>query len=233
MRLIDIFFPQTIKCIMCSAEMVDGYICDSCKKDIPYISKGCSKCGGSVIGDGDICIECKKYDRIFDKGYCVAEYSGKFKEKILKFKNHNGKFLYQAFSQMMLDKYKELNIDVDVIVPIPIHDNRRKERGFNQCELLSERIAEYSGKVDKNIIIRTKDTPHQAGLNRENRINNLENAFQLVEGAKVKGKDILLIDDIFTTGTTLDECAKYLKGKGAGKIYFLCLARTPIEILSE
>lgn len=228
MRLIDIFFPSNIKCIMCSKDLEDGYICDGCLKEIKFISHGCSKCGGSLIGDGDVCLECKKYDRVFDKGYCVCEYDGKMKEKILKFKNHNGKYLSTSFSQMMLDKYKTLNLDIDIVIPIPIHTNRRKERGFNQCELLVEKIAEYSGKVDINVIYRKKDTPHQVGLNRENRITNIENAFELCKGASVKGKDILLVDDIFTTGTTLDECAKYLKNKGAKKVYCLCLARTPI-----
>ena len=215
---------------MCSKDLEEGYICDSCEKEIKYITNGCVKCGGSLIGDGDVCLECKKYERVFDKGFCVCEYDGKIKEKILKFKNHNGKFLYKPFAQMMLDKYKTLNLEIDVIIPIPIHTNRRKERGFDQCELLVEKIAEYSGKVDMNVIYRKKDTPHQVGLNRENRITNLEDAFELCKGASVKGKDVLIIDDIFTTGTTIDECASFLKKNGASNIYFLCLARTPIGV---
>ena len=233
MKVFDILFPQNVKCILCSCEMNDGYICDNCKSEIKYIYKGCIKCGGSVAGDGDVCLECKKYERVFDRGFCVCEYSGKLQEKILKFKNHNGKYLAKALSQLMVEKYKQLNLDIDIIVPMPIHFNRRKERGFNQCELLVEEIAKFSGKVDNNIIYRQKDTPHQVGLNRENRIINLGGAFALCEGISVKGKNILIVDDIFTTGTTIDECAKVLKKEGANKVYFLCLARTPINILVE
>ena len=233
MRIVDLFFPSNVKCFMCSVDLNDGYICEECKSNIKFINKGCIKCGGSLIGDGDVCLECKRYERTFDRGYCVCDYDGKIAEKILKFKNHNGKYLSKPLSKMLLDKYKELNLDIDIIIPIPIHTNREKERGFNQSELIAEDIAKYTGKVDLNVVCRKKDTPHQVGLNRENRIENLDNAFELCDGSDVKGKDILLIDDIFTTGTTINECAKFLKKKGANKVYFLCFARTPIDVLTE
>lgn len=228
MNIINLLFPSHYKCIFCSCELSDGYICDNCIYEINFISKPCAKCGGSLIGDGSVCLECKKYDRVFDKGYCVCEYSGRMQEKILKFKNNNGKYLGAAFSQLMFDKYKQLDYDPDIIIPIPIHENRRKERGFNQSEILAEKIHEYTNKVDNSILIRKKDTPHQVGLNRENRIVNLDNAFSLNKNKSVKGKNILIIDDIFTTGTTIDECAKFLKSKGANNVFYLCLARAPI-----
>lgn len=233
MRIFDILFPSNVKCFLCSREINEGYLCEGCRSEIKFIVNGCIKCGGSLVGDGDVCLECKKYERIFDRGYCVCDYEGKIAEKILKFKNHNGRYLSTPLSKMMLEKYKELNLDIDIILPIPIHKNRQKERGFNQCELLVEDIAKYSGKVDLNIVYRKKDTPHQVGLNRENRIVNLEEAFELYDGVKIKGKNILLVDDIFTTGTTINECAKFLKSKGANKVYFLCFARTPIDVLTE
>ena len=228
MSLIDLLFPSDCKCIFCSQELYDGYICSSCSHEISYITKACIKCGGTLTGDGDVCLECKKYERVFDKGYCVCDYTGRMQEKILKFKNHNGKYLGHAFAQMMLDKYKQLDCDIDVIIPIPIHVNRRKTRGFNQSEILAEKINDYTHMVDNTILIRKKDTPHQVGLNRENRIVNVTDAFLINKGKSVNGKNILIIDDIFTTGTTIDECAKYLKSMGANKIFYLCLARTPI-----
>jgi len=109
----------------------------------------------------------------------------------------------------------------DLVIPIPIHEKRLKLRKFNQSEILASKIK----IADKAIMKRIKDTPHQTGLSRKNRENNLSQAFEILDKRKVKGKVVLLVDDIFTTGATLDECSRCLYHAGAKAVYGLCLAR--------
>ena len=129
----------------------------------------------------------------------------------------------------MFKYFENIKVPFDVIIPMPIHENRLKERGFNQSELLLKDIEKNYGRVYKNLLVRTKDTPHQTGLGKANRESNLDHAFKVTDKQKVKGKIILLVDDIYTTGSTLNECAKTLKRAGASKVFALCLARTPIN----
>lgn len=229
MRISDIFFPSNYKCIFCGVEIDRDFVCENCYELLNLIKTPCVKCGGEHVGSGDVCLECRKYSREFDKGYSVCNYDGDIKIKILSFKNHNGKYLGTCFSKMMYDKFLDLKNVYDYIIPIPIHKNRQKKRGFNQSDILAKEISKNTGKVYNNIMFRRKDTPHQSGLNRDNRVENLENAFELFDGVSVEGKDILLIDDIFTTGSTIDEASRFLKSKGALKVDYLCLARTPVN----
>ena len=116
--------------------------------------------------------------------------------------------------------------ECDVIIPVPLHATRLYERGFNQAEVLCEEISKkYERQYRNDLLFRIKDTPHQTGLNRDNRLLNLSNAFKITDIKKIKNKRILIIDDIFTTGSTLDEVAFTLLKAGAKSVSGLCLAR--------
>ena len=110
-----------------------------------------------------------------------------------------------------------------------MHENRRKERGFNQVDVLAKDIASATGKVNAELLVRTRHTPHQTGLDKANRQDNIKGAFKVMNKSKIKGKTILLVDDIYTTGATINECARTLKSAGAKSVYSLCLCRTPIN----
>lgn len=227
MKVIDIFFPSNIKCIFCGDEDYKHGICDKCLENLPYIKgRTCVKCGGHVLKDEIICHECEKNEHAFHSSYALFDYDGDIKIKINQFKQSGAKYLGHTFAHMLSDFYEKLDMKVDLILPMPIHPNRLKERGFNQSELLCEVIAKNHPKlVNKDLLIRIKDTPHQTGLNRDNRLMNLSNAFEITNLKKVRNKRILIIDDIYTTGSTLDECAFTLLKAGAKSVIGLCLAR--------
>lgn len=229
MGIIDLFFPRQVKCMFCKSETGEFGICDKCLEILPMIEEpSCNKCGGRLIGDGSVCIECKGRKLDYDRCFCVLSYEEDVKQKIISFKQNGIKHIGETFAWLIERKFNELNLNVDMIIPVPINDNRLKERGFNQSEILAGELVS-TGKVNTNIIFRIIDTPHQTGLSRENREINLKDCFKVKDKKSVKGKIILLIDDIYTTGSTLSECARTLRKAGATKVYALCLARTPVE----
>ena len=227
MRIIDIFFPQNVKCIICGREDNRYGLCEECYNSLPFITgRTCVKCGGRVLDDQIVCDECAKYDHIFNKCYSIFDYDEVIKSKLIKFKQSGYKNIGQTLSYLVSEYLDNLDIDIDIIIPMPIHSNRLKDRGFNQSEILCERLTgRYKKLVIKDILFRILDTPHQTGLSRFNRMENLSGAFILKKPSRIKGKKILLIDDIFTTGSTFDECAKVLYKAGAKTVDCLCLPR--------
>lgn len=231
MKISDIFFPSNIKCILCGEECDSGIsICNKCLITLPYImGKTCSKCGGRVLEE-DTCIDCSRDLHSFTKNYCVFDYDGVIRDKILAFKKYGRKHIGEAFSKIMLDNFIKRNIPCDVIIPMPIHKSRQKERGFNQSDILVKDIADYTGLVKYNVIEKIIDTPHQTGLSRENRKTNLEGAFAIKDKSAIKGKIVLVIDDIYTTGSTMAQVSDTLLRAGAEAVYGMCLARARISL---
>jgi len=227
MRIFDIFFPQRAKCIFCNDENDKFGICDNCYESLPWIiGNTCEKCGGHVVADEKICDQCKDYNHVFKINYSIFDYDDVIAKKIIEFKQSRYKHIGEVFADIVLDFYEKLNLKVDIVIPVPIHENRYRDRGFNQSQILASKIDDvYSGLVDNNVLKRIKDTPHQTGLSRNNRQENLNKAFEVIDKKKIKGKKILLIDDIYTTGSTLDECTTTLLKAGAKSVVSLCLAR--------
>ena len=232
MSIIDLFFPRQVKCIFCSSETKEFGICDKCYESLPFLTSPiCHNCGGKLIGKGKVCIECKGRHFDFDRSFAVLSYEGDVQDKIISFKQNGNKYIGETFAWLIDRKFHELYLDIDIIIPVPISEERTKERGFNQSEVLCVELLS-TGLVDTGVIKRVVDTPHQTGLSRENRENNLKDCFKVIDKKKIKGKNVLLIDDIYTTGSTLNECSKTLKKNGVNKVFALCLARPPIRMNS-
>lgn len=228
MSIIDLFFPTQIKCIFCGKETSEFGICEECYSKLPFIEgKTCKICGTEIKGRSSTCIECKDREYSFDTNHAILHYIGEVQQKIIAFKQGGKKYYGEDFALLIERKYNELLEEIDIIVPVPINDNRLKERGFNQSEILCKDLPE--DKVNKNILKRVKDTPHQTGLSRDNRQENLLDGFEVIDKDVIKNKTILIVDDIYTTGSTLNECAKILKNNGAKSIIGLTLARTPVK----
>ena len=112
-----------------------------------------------------------------------------------------------------------------MIIPIPIHSNRRKKRGYNQCEELAKVISKKLNiPMNASVLIRKKETKPQSGLSFTQRKNNMKDAFELKNTFDIYHKNMLLIDDIYTTGATINSCSKLLKKKNANEVYFLTLS---------
>ncbi len=230
MNLSEIFFPSGIKCVFCGREVSgDINICDNCISLLPFITgKTCFRCGGRVLEE-DVCMDCAKSDHAFIRNFAIFDYDGVFREKVLAFKQSGRKHIGHAFSPFIYEKYKSLDIPFDMVIPMPISKEREKERGFNQADILIEDIESNEHNVRRDIIFKIKNTPHQTGLSKENRRVNLEGAFMVADKSLVKGKTILIVDDIYTTGSTMSQVAETLMKAKAKEVYGLTLARARIR----
>ena len=224
---VDFFFPNV--CVICgkNTNNTKSSVCHTCIQKIDYIkSSHCVTCYQPLPDGGAHCWQCKRTKYHFEIIIAVGKYTGILRELILKFKEKD--FLKENLGEILLNALKSnLNIDkIDYIVPVPLSKKREFYRGYNQAMLLAEYI---SGKTGKNIIvnnlIRVKNTKAQYELNREERLLNLKDVFELKEPWFFKNKSIVIIDDIATTCSTLEECSRVLRKSGAKNVYGLVLAR--------
>jgi len=212
--VLDFIFPKY--CIFCG--LGNSYLCHQCKasKFDYYQTQYCHVCKQEIL-EGFIHSQCKKQTKL--AGVFVVLHYNKFAKQLLKEIKYD---LYYAMvpeiSEMLKQKYSEINTKLDLVVPIPLHKKKRWERGFNQVELF---IKAFS-KPDI-VLIRKKQTITQVNLSRKERLINIKDAF-IVTG-NVNGKNILLVDDVMTSGATLEEAAVALKQAGAARVYALVWAR--------
>ena len=204
-------------------------ICNSCHGKLTYLRPPfCRGCGGTVDGVLDICRECVNSLRPWRKAYSVFEFDGLVRTMIHKFKYHGNValcrfFMHVVYSQLMKAKDKQ---NYQLIVPVPLHWFKKLTRGYNQTELLACELSKITGIPYFNMLNRNKWTKPQARLDRLRRRKNLKNAFIIKKnGIKSQKKFILLIDDVFTTGSTLEECTKTLLSSGVEFIDIITLAK--------
>ena len=216
------------RCAVCDEVIeFDSMLCDRCRAVIrPISGDTCYKCG-KVLGESEkiYCYDCSRKLHYFDRGFSVFEY-GDVKNSLYRFK-YSGRAEYAHFyayaaNKLLGDTLRRL--DVDAMIPIPIHKKRELTRGYNQAYLLAKELSAYINvPVRKDIVKRKKATAPLKRLSEQQRKNNLKNAF-IIESNDVKLKKILLIDDIYTTGATIDTVSALLRQAGIEEIYFLTVA---------
>lgn len=221
-RILKFIFPPT--CGVCNDVIaIDNliYVCPTCYDKIKTINLPSCKYCGKVFDEYEFsgfCRECASTQHYYDMAICACEYSGEVKKLLHEFKFHKRIELYSVLSDILLRKIKKETyaVNFDIITSIPLHPNRLKSRGYNQSQLIAQYIGDKLGiRYAFDIVERVKDTHSQSELHRTDRISNVKNAFRIINPAEVIGKNILLIDDILTTGSTLGECSKMLKKVGA------------------
>jgi ComF family protein len=136
-----------------------------------------------------------------------------------------------VLGQLLTEAIRHLNLADDcdaVLVPVPLHSSKRRERGFNQSELVARYALKQmaSGMEFAPVLKRHRATHSQVGLTREERIANMRDAFRVIDPASVKGRTVIVVDDVMTTGTTVSECARVLKKAGAERVFAATVART-------
>ena len=235
-RFID-YFAKIIRnylplnCPQCGGEPFDGvpgHFCAECLKEFHFIhSPVCPRCGGELSGILDVCTDClhSTLDFPWKRAVAVFKMTGAVKESIYRFKYRNCPEYARAFGQLAAGALKCSGVNVDLIVPTPLHWIRYWQRTYNQSELLSEEIGREAGIPVKNLLRRKKWTSQQAKLSREERIRNLDGAFSIRDSKNCKGRCILLTDDVMTTGSTLAAGARVLLDAGAAEVNVLVLAR--------
>ena len=232
----DALYPLDCTCDVCGEELVEKTryrLCSDCIENLPF-AKGhiCLNCGMPLDDESDYCNRCQNQKSAFVKNRSPLVYDGEVKKLIYKFKFSRKKYIAQTLGALMADKYLESGMDSEIIVYVPMTDAEVKKRGFNQAELLAY---EVGGRLDIPVLgalVKIKDTSQQKELKGKDRAVNLEGAFACLF-EQVKGRKILLVDDIFTTGATANECANTLLKAKAREVCVLTAAVTKLKIPGE
>lgn len=227
---VDLVYPR--RCANCGRDTAIHNklcLCGSCAGDIRRNPRPhCRTCGRPVDTAGAVCGECRKTKFYFTRAYSAYLYDGAFKEVIHLFKYKSRISLSGHLGMLMIEFIREepgILKDIDIITVVPLDNRRLRDRGFNQSKALASRIAEEFAVPLADMLEKAVRTRHQNELSRDERLRNLDGAFRIRRDAAVRGLNILLIDDVMTTGSTLNECSKILIEAGAGSVRCLTLAR--------
>lgn len=220
--LLDFVFPP--KCGFCNE--VTGthhFICEKCRylSIEKYINR-CKFCG--KISYSDICPECEAKRIYYEKLVFCNEYTEEFKEKIHLYKFLDKKYYYNFFSELIYERIKDE--EFDVIVPVPISKERYKERGYNQAGLIAKKLSRILNKpYNGTSLVKVKNNERQSMQNFKERQKSIKNVFEIADNY-LNGLNILLIDDIFATGSTVNECSRLLKKAGVNsiKVGVICIS---------
>lgn len=211
-------------CNACGKEIFSGYFCEDCLKSIVKINKDkCFHCGRRTLYPVNYCDSCIEKNLNFDIARSVYEYQAPLSFVIQNFKYENAKYHAEFFANEMYEIFINENLYCDVITFVPMHEKRLRKRGYNQAELLAKELSKLVGVEVLDCITKTKETEHQANLTQKEREKNLKGTFKANKKV-VAGKSVLLVDDVMTTGSTVDAISKELKRAGATKISVLTLA---------
>lgn len=241
-------FPP--KCLLCSvyydsrqatngwdasyalSDITAPYFCGSCREDLtPIVSPFCSKCGVPFVsreGDNHTCSECLLEEKHFRKARAFGVYDGGLLGAIHLLKYGKRASLFQPLSALVRETFFQFwdMSTIDLLVSVPLHVKRLRERGFNQSHLLVRRWAKREGiPFDGLTLCRNRWTKPQTTLSRTERQKNIKGAFSLRPSDRIKGRKIVLVDDVYTTGATVNECARVLMKGGAEFVDVLTLAR--------
>jgi ComF family protein len=216
--IVDFFFP--LNCLGCDVEKT--LLCESCLNTIPL--SPIQRCPGcSIPSQNGVCCPRCALNWSLDGLYVMSVYS---KESLLQtaiqfMKYKNGQSLCTRFGEWLSGS--DLKFSKFMISPVPLHTSREKTRGYNQSFLIAHSLSRYTNAPLQKLLTRARSTPPQAQLSRKNRLTNLANAFEVT--TMPSSSPILLIDDVCSTGATLNECARVLKENGASNVWGLVLAR--------
>lgn len=212
--LLNLIFPP--KCIFCSNILglnAEIHICKDCYKKIPFIDEAKAAL--------------KKGFNYYDDIVCVCEYSGIIKNALRRFKFSSKPAYARTLSLLLVQELKKMTNShkFDIIISVPLHKQKEQERGYNQSYLISKEISRELGYCEQSMVLkRIRNTGSQSRLDKSMRMTNVKDAFRVDNVEAVKGKTILLVDDILTTGNTINECCRVLKQAGAAKVIAAVIA---------
>ncbi|MFG6329160.1 MAG: ComF family protein [Lachnospiraceae bacterium] len=223
-------YPE--RCPVCGKVIpaaADYGICSSCTGKAELVkSPFCMKCGKPLGNNGEFCMDCMKKETSFICGRAVFVYNKYMKKSMESFKYYGRAEYARFYAGQMFEVYGRWieSISPDALIPVPVHINRMLDRGYNQAGIIADILGELTGiQVIHNLLIRRKDTVPQKELSYKERRDNLYKAFDIVKQTRELYQDVkcvIIIDDIYTTGSTIEECSYVLKCAHIESIYFLC-----------
>jgi ComF family protein len=235
--LLDIVYPPY--CLRCYKSLINKenkFVCPECLLSAEKMridpENICLKCGmalGPHSGQRDICPSCDTMHFPFKRNIAFGRYEESLRDLILIYKYGGEKALTKILAGFLIERLKKesgIISKINLLMPVPLTRRKKKIRGFNQSELIARILAEeFNLPLSINNLVRIKELPPQAALSRAERINNLKDAFDVLNNDELKNKTILVVDDVLTTGATAGEISRTLKKAGAASVYISVLAR--------
>lgn len=225
MELLNLLYPRT--CVICGKVLGKEKICKDCRRELSYCkSPRCCCCGKQLETlEQEYCGDCQKKPHLFRRGLAPFSHVGKIRHAVYGIKYQNQRENIDFFVEEINRHYrKEIGTwNCDIMIPVPLYYKKKRKRGFNQAEVFAKRLSKkLNMSCQTDILVRNRETRPLKELSRKARMENLQGAFT-VKKQCVRGKTILLVDDIYTTGSTLDACSAVLRRAGAKEIYFVCM----------
>jgi len=252
-EVLDRIYPSDLYCVSCG-KIIDWsrtyHLCDDCMKSIKWATdRNCAKCG-KLLGDNnpsELCFNCREHNHKFDRGFTCAEYGAHCRAMVFAMKYDGRPDIAKPIGEIMSDRLGNLVASgesegmYDLLVPVPVSRKRHQTRGYNQAALVAETLSENTGIPYYGDLLRRKDSAKMKGLTPEQRRANIQGLFEIRGSAEkseksrsavsvasaaslVNGANCLVIDDIYTTGATVDEISRVLKDAGAERVDFLSFA---------
>ncbi len=224
--LIKGIFNEKWRCLVCGKELFEkSAFCAECEKSLPFNDdKICNHCGRKLAQSAEYCTTCKGKIVEVDKCRSVFDYVEPIRRLIHKSKYYGEKYLLKIFSEYMALTYLKNYFNADFLTFVPMTKKAVKRRGYNQSKLLAENLSQLINVPVFYDIEKVKDTESQANLDKSDRLKNLTDAFRIKKYKNIKGKKILIVDDVSTTGATARAIATKLKNRGADKVFLLTVA---------
>ncbi|MEW6427487.1 MAG: ComF family protein [Thermodesulfobacteriota bacterium] len=228
-ELIRLFYP--VSCLACGSGR--QLLCPDCRAGIDLSGMPtCPVCGipfPHTAGNDHRCAACLRGDHAFDLARSAVLYQGAARQLLRDFKYRRDFSALPLFTRLLRGQLPEwLPAEADIVLPVPLHLKRLRDRGFNQALVLARGLCHARPEtIDPFVLVRDRWTVPQTSLHGRERRRNLQNAFQVKHPERVRNKTVLLVDDVMTTGTTANECARVLKKNGAARVLVATLARVP------
>lgn len=219
---VDLFFPR--QCVGCGK--VGSFLCLECHRKLPKLLPPiCPRCGRPQAS-GIVCPSCRQSQTEIDGIRSPFRFDEVMRQAIHQLKYHNLKAISPCLAGLLADYLRSNSLPGEVLVPVPLHPRRLRERGYNQSSLLARELGKLTNlPVVEDCLVRIKEArPQVKAADVEERRKNVTGAF-ICRNDKLRGKQVILIDDVCTSGATLESCAATLKGKGALFVWGLTLAR--------
>jgi ComF family protein len=227
----DIAFPRN--CMLCRTyhpATARDPLCPHCRAELPLNKPPfCIRCSRHLnnVSEEGLCPSCRSRLPPFDEGWALLHYEGPVRELLRRFKFHNKTSVRRTFATLLHEftqRYALQFPDAEMVIPVPLHPTRLRERGYNQAALLAACAAnEFKLPLRDDILSRTNHTPRQSALGAKDRWTNIKGAFRIQNSSDIVGRAVIVVDDILTTTATASEAARTLKDAGASRVIIITL----------
>lgn len=227
-KFIEFLFPLNHTCNVCGKEVFKGeYFCKDCEEKFVYNNKIiCNHCGRKTFNSEEYCFSCSGRDTFFEKARSCFIYQMPIKQLIVQLKYNHKKYIAKILAKYLAFSYYQNFFNCDTVVYTPMTKEREKQRGYNQARILAEQFCKITKlNINHDCLVKVKETARQASiLNSKERYENLKGSFKIINKQKIVGKRLLIIDDVMTTGATVELISEQLLKAGASAVCVLTVA---------